>query len=88
MTEWKRTKGGLVEGHSLKERLMKWFNYFRGLLGTTSAGEEEEIPPIVQNLNISDGPFTVNQFAKAKNTLREVKSVGRNAYPKRLYKPV
>ena len=78
MTGRKRTKEGQVDGHSPEERVTTWFNHFRRLLGTTSDGEEEEIPPFLQNLNINDGPFTVSEFARAKNTLREGKSAGRD----------
>lgn len=47
MKRRKRTKEGQVEGHSPEERVTTWFNHFRGLLGTTSDGEEEEIPSIL-----------------------------------------
>ena len=33
-------------------------------------GEEEEIPPLLQKLNISDSSFMVSEFARSKNTLR------------------
>ena len=40
-------------------------------------GEEEEIPPLLQKLNISDSSFMVSEFARSKNTLREGKSAGK-----------
>ncbi|KAJ8373004.1 hypothetical protein AAFF_G00272410 [Aldrovandia affinis] len=83
MTGRKRTKEGQVEGHSPEERVVTWFNHFRRLLGTTTEGDEEEIPSFLQNLNIDDGPFTTSEFARAKTTLREGKVLGRMAYPQR-----
>ena len=86
MTGRKRTKEGQVEGESPEERVTTWFNHFRGLLGTTSDGEEEEIPPFLNNLNIHDGPFTVRELAKAKSTLTEGKSAGPDGIPPEVVK--
>ena len=86
MTGRKRAKEGQVEGHSPEERVKTWFNHFRGLLGTTADGEEEEIPPFLQNLNINDGPFTSSEFAKAKSTLRDGKSAGPDGIPPEVIK--
>ena len=77
----KRTKEGQVEGHTSEERVATWFNHFRGLLGTTSDGEEEDIPSFLQDLNIKDDPFTVTEFAMVKNTLREGKSAVPDGIP-------
>ena len=77
----KRTKEGQVEGPTSEERVANWFNHFRGLLGTTSDGEEEDIPPFPQDLNIKDDPFTVIEFAMVKNTLREGKSAVPDGIP-------
>ena len=63
MTGWKRTKEGQVDGHSPEERVT---TAVRRLLGTTSDGEEEEIPSFLQSKNINDGPFMVSEFARAK----------------------
>ncbi len=70
MTGRKRTKEGQVEGHSPEERVTTWFNHFRRLLGATVDGAEEDIPSVLHNLHIDDGPFTASDLARAKSTVR------------------
>ena len=86
MTGRKRTKEGQVEGHSPEERMATWFNHFRSLLGSTADGAEEEIPPVLRNLDIDDGPFTVTELAQAKGTLRAGKSAGPDGIPPEVLK--
>lgn len=78
MSGRKRSKEGQVAGNSPEERVNTWFTHFRGLLGThlTVNDAEEEIPAVLTDLNIDDGPFTVREFATAKNTLKQGKSAG------------
>ncbi|CAK6984639.1 hypothetical protein KUCAC02_013155 [Scomber scombrus] len=82
MTGRKRTKEGQVEGHSPVERMATWFNHFRSLLGSTADGAGEEIPSVLQNLDINDGPFTVTELARAKATVRAGKSAGPDGTPR------
>ena len=56
------------------------------LLGTTTEGEEEDIPPFLRNLDIDDGPFTVSELARAKATVREGKSAGPDGIPPEVVK--
>ena len=75
MTGRKRTKEGQVEGHSPEERVTTWSSHFQKLLGTTAdTAEEEDIPLVLQNLNIDDGPFTLSELARAKTMVRVGKS--------------
>ena len=76
MTGRKRAKEGQVEGHSPEERVNTWFGHFQKLLGTAAEGEEEDVPAILQDLDIEDGPFTASELAKAKATVRKGKSAG------------
>ncbi|CAK6977732.1 uncharacterized protein LOC114950604 [Scomber scombrus] len=86
MTGRKRTKEGQVEGHSPVERMATWFNHFRSLLGSTADGAGEEIPSVLQNLDIDDGPFTVTELARAKATVRAGKSAGPDGIPPEVLK--
>ena len=63
-----------------------WFNHFRSLLGSTADGAEEEIPPVLRNLDIDDGPFTVTELARAKGTVRAGKSAGPDGIPPEVLK--
>ena len=82
MTGRKRTKEGQVEGHSPEERVTTWSSHFQKLLGVTAdAAEEEEIPLVLQNLSIDDGPFTLRELARAKTTVRGGKSAGPDGIP-------
>ncbi|KAJ8361351.1 hypothetical protein SKAU_G00178760 [Synaphobranchus kaupii] len=49
-------------------------------------GDEEDIPPLLQNLNIDDGPFTASELARAKTTLKEGKSAGPDGIPPEVLK--
>ncbi|KAJ8405056.1 hypothetical protein AAFF_G00329770 [Aldrovandia affinis] len=85
MSGRKRAKEGQVAGNSLEERVNSWFTDFRNLLGThpTVEGAEEEIPALLTNLNIDDGPFTVMELARVKSTLKQGKSAGPDSIPQR-----
>ena len=55
-----------------------WFTHFRDLLGThpTVDRAEEDIPAVLTDLDIDDGPFTASEFAAVKSTLKQGKSAG------------
>ena len=82
----KRAKEGQVEGHSPEERVNTWFGHFQKLLGTAAEGEKEDVPAILQGLDIEDGPFTASELAKAKATVREGKSAGPDGIPPEVLK--
>lgn len=64
----KRPKEGQVAGNSPEERMTFWFTHFRNILGTK--GAKEEIPAVLVDLNIDDGPLTTREFTKVKESLR------------------
>ena len=88
MSGRKRTKEGQIAGNSPEERVNTWYTHFKNLLGTQPAEEEvgEEIPAVLTNLNINDGPFTAAELARAKSTLRQGKSAGPDDIPPEVYK--
>ena len=83
MSGRKKTREGQLAGCSPEERVTSWFTHFRDLLGThpTVDGAEEEIPAVLTNLNIDDGPFTATEFATVKSTLKQGKSAGPDGIP-------
>ena len=84
----KRPKEGQVAGNSPEERVNTWLSHFRNLLGTHQAveGAEEEIPAVLEDLGIDDGPFTAGEFAKVKASLRQGKSAGPDGIPPEVIK--
>lgn len=60
-----------------------WFTHFRDLLGThpTVEGAEEEIPAVLTNRLIDDGPFIAMELATAKPALKRGKSAGAYGVP-------
>ena len=83
ITGRKRSKEGLVKGKTPQERVDTWFNYYNSLLGTAPIVDdpEEEIPVVFSNLGISDEPFTVTEYAKAKSTLKPRQNGGPDDIP-------
>ena len=84
----KRPKEGQVAGNSPDERVNTWLTHFRNLLGTHQAveGAEKEIPAVLEDLNIDDGPFTAGEFASVKASLRQGKSAGPDGIPPEVIK--
>ena len=84
----KRPKEGQVAGNSPEERVNTWFTHFRNLLGThqTVEGAEMDVPAVLGDLNIDDGPFTSREFAEAKASLRQGKSAGPDGIPPEVIK--
>lgn len=85
MSGRKRPREGQLAGCSPGERVTSWLTHFRDLLGThpTVEGAEEEIPAVLKNLDIDDGPFTAVEFAAVKSTLKQGKSAGPDGIPPR-----
>ena len=84
----KRPKEGQVAGNGPEERVTTWLAHFSNLLGThqTVEGAEREIPAVLEDLNINDGPFTTEEFAKVKAYLRQGKSAGPDGIPPEVIK--
>ena len=54
-----------------------WFDYFSKLLGEKPEDLDEEdgdIQTVLTNLGIEDGPFTLEEYRKAKQAMKEDKS--------------
>lgn len=49
-------------------------------------GAEKEIPAVLENVNIDDGPFKAGEFAKVKASLRRGKSAGPDGMPPEVIK--
>jgi len=83
-----KAKKGLVTGASPEERVSTWFNHFKRQLGEApnTEGSEEAIPSIFENLQIDDGPFTAEEYTKAKNALKQGKSMGPDNIPPGVFK--
>ena len=88
VTGRKKTAEGQVAGASPEERVSTWFTHFQKLLGATPNAEEsdEEIPTVLSDLDIDDGPFTARQYEKAKSTLKQGKSSGPDNIPPEVFK--
>ena len=86
MTGRKRTKEGQVEGRSPEERVTTWSSHFQRLLGETAEAAEEDVPSVLQDLGIEDGPFTAGELARAKATVKEGKSAGPDGIPPEVLK--
>ena len=60
----KKAKEGQVSGDSPEERVETWFTHFKKLLGETPSVEDpdEEIPNILEDLDINDEHITLAEF--------------------------
>ena len=67
----------MIKGRNQKERLQTWYNHFQGLLGRPPEIEEDEpITQVLPPLEIKYGPFDINEYKRAKDTIKERKSCG------------
>ena len=74
----KTSAKGQLKDDTQKERVKNWFNHFKNLLGSPPDidDEEEEITPVLEELDIKTGPFDQEEYEKAKKSLVEGKSCG------------
>lgn len=78
------TKRGTGGRKQFEERVTTWLTSGVGThLGTHQKvqGAEKEIPAVLENLNIDDGPFKAGEFAKVKASLRQGKCAGPDGMP-------
>ena len=67
---------GKLKGKSPEERKKQWFNRFKKLLGThDERPPSTEIKTVLQDLNICDEDFTLEEVAEAKKQVKEGKSL-------------
>ena len=78
ITGRKATKKGMIKGSSREERLSKWYNHFKSLLRKVpdETESQEDIPVILDDLDIQDTEFTLEELQSAKKSLKEGKSPG------------
>ncbi|ELT89220.1 hypothetical protein CAPTEDRAFT_186252 [Capitella teleta] len=82
ITGRKKTIEGQVAGASPEERVKTWYNHFRNLLGSTPETEElEDVDMILAEGNISDDPFSPEEYIKVKISLKQGKSSGPDEIP-------
>ena len=75
---------GQLKGDTQQERVRNWYDHFRNLLGKPPdiEDENEEIDPILEDLDIEIGPFTQEEYQEAKSSLHWLrgKAVGKTVY--------
>ena len=74
ITGRKHGKKGIINGTSKADRVQKWYKHFKDLLGGSSeTGEaEEDISPVLKDLDISDDLFTVYEYLAVKKKLLKI----------------
>ena len=86
ITGRKSTQKGMIKGINQKERLQTWYNHFQGLLGRPPEIEDEPITQVLPPLEIKRGPFDINEYKRAKDTIKEGKSCGMDENTHRSFK--
>ena len=89
ITGRKAAKKGILKGNSKEDRLKKWHQYFSELLGsepTVEGDPNEDKPTVLGNLNIKSGPFSKEEYAKAKKKLSLGKAAGPDGIPTEVLK--
>ena len=88
ITGRKACSTGQMKGNTQSERVTNWYNHFKGLLGSPPDidDEEEEITPILDELDIKVGPFDKEEYEEAKASLVEGKSCGEDNIPPEVLK--
>ena len=78
LTGRKNAKKGIIKGNNKQDRLSKWYEYFKKLLGKEPiiTHPDEEIRTIFNNLDIPSGPFTIDEHHKIKQKLVKGKAAG------------
>ena len=74
----KLTKSIQLNGNNAEDRVVLWYEHFRKHLGNSPevTDENEEIPPVFENLHIKDDIFTFDENKIAKISIKCGKSAG------------
>ena len=89
ITGRKNTKTGILKGQSKEDRLQKWMQFFSKLLGSEPATEgdpNESIPTVIENANITTGPFSKEEYTAVKSSLTLGKAAGPDGIPPDVFK--
>ena len=77
----------MINAKSKAERVQKWLNHFQNLLGKEPSVEGEfNVQTVLQNLDISDSMFTLNEYQEAKKDLIDRKACGPDGITSELLK--
>ena len=77
------SKGGMIKGTTKEERIKKWHNHFKNLLGKEGEEGEHEynIDTVFEDLGINDSNFTNEELEAAKLKIKEGKQAGSDNFP-------
>ena len=84
ITGRKNSKKGILKGESKEDRLQKWKQCFSDLLGSEPSVEgdpNEDVPTIIENANITTGPFSKEEYTTVKKSLTLGKAAGPDGIP-------
>ena len=78
LTGRKNAKKGIIKGTNKQDRLSKWYEYFKNLLGKKPiiTHPDDKIRMIFDNFDIPSGPFTMDEYHKVKQKLVRGKVAG------------
>ena len=78
ITGRKTSKQSMIKANDKKDRINKWYSHFKDLLGKEPVveGELEIIQPVLKDLDISDEPFTKEEYASVKKSIVVGKACG------------
>ncbi|XP_072017053.1 uncharacterized protein [Amphiura filiformis] len=88
ITGRKSSMKGQLKGDTQMERVNNWYHHFKDLLGSSPdiEGEDDTIEPITDDLLIEVGPFSHEEYTKAKTAIAEGKSSGEDGIPPEVLK--
>ena len=78
---------GIIKGNNKQDRLSKWYEYFKNLLGKEPiiTHPDEEIRTTCDNFDIPSGRFTMDEYHKVKQKLVKGKAAGPNGIPPEVF---
>lgn len=89
ITQRKSANKGKLAGETEKERIKNWYKHFCGLLGakpSEDAGKNFDAKTVLPPQNIETGPFTKQEFEKAKSSLKMGKACGPDGIPPEVFR--
>ena len=84
----KSVKAGVLKGKCKEERIRNWHEHFSQLLGKPPEVDnvDQEIMPVLQDLQYLTGPFSMEEYQAAKKQIREGKKSGPDEIPPEVLK--